>query len=354
MKFGLGLPTEGLIHPPSFFPPEELISVAQLAERLGYDSIWGTDHYATVGYVRELYREPPSFYELLTVLSAISSVTRSLELGTAVLVTPMRDVVTVAKQVMTLDQLSRGRVLLGVGVGAYREEFAAARPDLVGRNRGTMLEEGLQLFAELTTKSSVTFDGRFYKAQELELYPKPCREPLPVLIAGHPERAIDRAVAWGHGWIPPWQPFEQLSEWVRLLRDKASEAGRDPESFIVAPQQPCLIAETQAEAERRFFDSGMAKHRQSLAKTGRQLTDAIEHILVGDAHAVREKVERFAAAGANHLACITFCVNSREEYIEQLHAFAEEIMVPYRRDHDLRPPNEPVIDALRPGKMEVR
>ena len=350
MKFGLGLPTEALIHPAPFFPPEELIALAEGAERLGYDSIWGTDHYATVGYVRELYSEPPNFYELLMVLSAISSVTRSTELGTAVLVSPMRDVVTLARQVMTLDQLSRGRVLLGVGVGAYREEFAAARPDLVGRNRGAMLEEGLELFARLATEKTVTFDGRFYRTKELELYPKPYREPLPVLVAGHPERAIDRAVAWGHGWIPHWQPFEQLAEWVRLLREKASEAGRNPASFIVAPQQPCLIAGTQEEAERRFLASGMAKHRRSLAKSGRQLTDAIEHILVGDAQGVREKVERLAEAGANHLACITFCVDSKDEYIEQLHTFAEEIMVPYRRDHALRPPTEPDMDVVHPER----
>ena len=81
--------------------------MAQIAERLGYDSIWGNDHYAPQEYVKQKYKDPPSFYEVLTVLSAAASVTHRIELGTAVLVLPMREPVLVAKQVATLDRAER-------------------------------------------------------------------------------------------------------------------------------------------------------------------------------------------------------------------------------------------------------
>jgi probable F420-dependent oxidoreductase len=337
MKFGLGLPTchEGLINPVPFFAPTDFVPVAQLAERLGYDSIWGTDHYSNQEYVRRTYSQPPNFYEVLTVLSALATTTQHIQLGTAVLAMPLRDIVAVAKQVMTLDQLSSGRVLLGVGIGAYREEFAAVRPELIGKNRGAMLEEGLELFGRLATEHIVTHQGRFYQTQKLEMYPKPYRKPLPILVAGHAENAIDRAVRLGHGWIPSWQPFGKLRESITTLRRKAIEAGRDPASLIVAPQHACLLAETQEDAERRFSASGMVAHRRSLAASGRRLTDAIEHMLVGNVETVREKVEQLHTAGADHVASITFTVNTVDEYLEQVHIFAEEIMVPYRRDHGL-------------------
>ncbi|MGH8875393.1 MAG: LLM class flavin-dependent oxidoreductase, partial [Acidimicrobiia bacterium] len=147
MKFGIGLPTgmEGLINPIPFFRPGDFLTMARLAEDLGYDSVWGNDHYAAQDYVRKAHGKAPNFYEVLTVLAAVASVTSRVELGTAVLVLPIRNPVVVAKQAMTLDHVSGGRLLLGVGIGAYREEYAAARPDLVGKNRGDLLEEGVEL-----------------------------------------------------------------------------------------------------------------------------------------------------------------------------------------------------------------
>lgn len=343
MKFGPGLPTgmEGLINPIPFFDPADFLRAAVLAEQLGYDSIWGNDHCATQNYVRESFEAPPSFYEVLTVLSAVSAVTSRIELGTAVLVMPMRDPVSLAKQVMTLDQLSGGRVILGVGIGAYREEYAAARPDLKGRDRGLMLEEGMALFTRLATERSVTHAERYYRTNELELYPKPARSPFPLLVGGHELRAIDRAVAYGQGWIPGWRPFNELREWTAVLRARASEAGRDPASLIVAPQLSCLIARTQEEAERRYMASGMVAHRVSLAKTGRDPAAALANNLIGSPETVLEQLAFLYEAGADHLACITFCVNSVGEYFEQLHFFAEEVMAPYRREVGIATPDSP-------------
>lgn len=333
MRFGIGLPTgmEGLINPIPFFDPQDFVKAGLLAETLGYDSVWGNDHYAPQDYVRQEYAEPPNFYEVLTVLTAVAGATRRVQLGTAVLVLPMRDPVTVAKQVATIDTLSGGRLLLGVGIGAYREEYEAARPDLVGLNRGSLLEEGLQLLGRLLTERSVSHSGTFFRVSELELFPKPTRQPLPLLVGGHKLRAIERAVSYGHGWIPGWRPFGELREWIGILRERTAAAGRDPTAVIVAPQLSCLVARTDEEARRRYERSGMVRHRQSLRYTGRDPELAQENNLVGRAESVLEKVHFLHEAGADHLACLTFCVGSVSEYREQLQFFAEEVMRPYRR-----------------------
>lgn len=335
MKFGIGLPTgmEGLINPIPFFTPEDFIHIAQLAENLGYDSVWGNDHYAPQEYVKQKYPNPPNFYEVLTILSAVASVTSHIELGTAVLVLPMREPVVVAKQVATLDRLSGGRVLLGVGIGAYREEFKAARPDVFGKNRGSILEEELELLKLLFEQDMVTYQGHFFQTNELSLNPKPVRRPFPLLVGGHQLQGITRAVTFGQGWIPGWRPFNELEEWIRILRLKTAEAGRDPAAMIVAPQLSCLLGRTQEEAERRYMNSGMVQHRRSLAYTGRDPMLAMENNLVGAPELVREKVEFLDRIGADHLACITFCVESVPEYIEQVHWFQEEVIQPYRKKH---------------------
>lgn len=340
MKFGIALPTgmEGLINPIPFFDPGDFVPAAQLAERLGYDSVWGNDHYAPQDYVRSKYTQPPNFYEVLTVLAAVSSATSRVELGTAVLVLPMRDIVTLAKQVSTLDQLSRGRVLLGVSIGAYKEEYAAARPDLLGRNRGTILEEGLEILRRVATEHAVTFEGRTYRLDDFEMYPKPARQPFPLLVGGHQLKAIDRAVRLAEGWIPGWRPFAELREWIGIFREKAASAGRDPEKMIAAPQLSCLVARTHEEAEKRYMASGMVQHRLSLAYTGRDPGLAMANNLVGSTEEVLEKVEALHEAGADHLACITMCVDTVAEYHEQLHLLAEEVIRPYRGSHGIPDP----------------
>jgi probable F420-dependent oxidoreductase len=333
---------EGLINPIPFFSPGDFILMAQIAERLGYDSVWGNDHYAPQEYVKQKYEALPNFYEVLTVLSGAASVTSRIELGTAVLVLPMREPVIAAKQVATLDQLSGGRVLLGVGIGAYREEFEAARPDVFGKNRGSILEEALELLKLLFEQDSVTYQGEFFQTRELSLNPKPVRRPFPLLVGGHQLRAIDRAVSLGQGWIPGWRPFEELEEWTGILRSRAQEAGRDPESMIVAPQLTCLLGRTHEEVEQRYRNSGMVQHRKSLAYTGRDPSLAMENNLVGTPEAVLEKIEFLERIGVDHLACMTFSVESVSAYIEQVHWFAEEVMEPYRGS---RSSNESAVDT---------
>src|SRR6266404_2201427 len=145
MRVSAGLPTgmEGLTYPIPFSDPENVIKIAQAAEKFGYASVWGNDHMTTQHYVRAEFPVPPRFWEPLITYAFIAANTTTLRLGTGVLVLPMRrDIVVTAKQIATLDHFSGGRIEIGVGVGAYREEFEALRPD-GGAHRGDMVAEGV-------------------------------------------------------------------------------------------------------------------------------------------------------------------------------------------------------------------
>jgi probable F420-dependent oxidoreductase len=348
MKFGVQLPTgmEGLALPMPFFGPHDgthdLVAAAITLERLGYDSVWGNDHYAPQDYVRARYSTPPNFWDPLMVHAAVAAATSRIQVGTCVLVLPMREIAVTAKQIATLDQLSGGRLLLGVGIGAYREEFAAARPELVGKDRGAMLEEGLALLNRLFSEPSVTHHGRYYHVENFDLDPKPRQQPFPILIGGHQQKGLDRVVKYGQGWVPGWRPFDELKEWITRLRDKAAEVGRDPASLIVAPQFSALVGRTQEEAVERYQQSAMVQHRVSLAYTGRDPKLAQTNNLIGSPEVVLEKLEQLRGYGADHLAAISFCVGSPAELSEQIHFFAEAVMQPYRRSHALASPERTV------------
>src|SRR5580692_10163349 len=167
--FSVGFPTgmEGLTYPIPFSEPEALIRIAQHAEALGYHSVWGNDHMTTQHYVRAEFPTPPRFWEPLVTYAFLAAHTKKLKFGTGVLVLPMRrDIVVTAKQIATLDHLSDGRVEIGVGVGAYREEFEALWPD-AKVHRGDMVEEGVKALQLLFAERVASFDGTYYRFRDV-------------------------------------------------------------------------------------------------------------------------------------------------------------------------------------------
>src|SRR5436305_1554911 len=156
-----GLPTgmEGLTYPIPFSDPSSLLRIAQHAEKLGYHSVWGNDHMSTQNYVRAEFSQPPRFWEILTTYAWLAAQTTTLRFGTGILVLPMRrDIVVTAKQIATLDHLSGGRLEIGVGIGAYREEFEALWPNSRA-HRGDMVEEGVEALHTLFSGKDASFDG---------------------------------------------------------------------------------------------------------------------------------------------------------------------------------------------------
>jgi len=325
-----GLPTgmEGLTYPIPFSDPDTLIKIAQHAEKLGYRSVWGNDHMTTQHYVRAEFPVPPRFWEPLMTYAFIAANTKTLRFGTGVLVLPMRrDIVVLAKQIATLDHFSGGRLEIGVGVGAYREEFDALRPD-GGVHRGDMVEEGVQALQRLFTERTASFDGKYYKYRDVELFPKPKQAHLPIYFGGNNANHLRRVAHGADGWIPAGMPADKLKTMVTQMKQMALAAGRDPSKIAVAPQYVVHIGKSHESALARYKQSQMHKHLLSLSKSTLkdQASLAMEDInLIGSTDEIVEKVHRFRDAGVTHLLGLYFAANDIQELLDQMQIFAEEI-----------------------------
>jgi probable F420-dependent oxidoreductase len=332
MLVSAGLPTgmEGLTYPIPFSDPAAIIRIAQHAEALGYHSVWGNDHMTTQHYVRAEFPTPPRFWEPLMTYAFVAAATKTLRFGTGLLVLPMRrDIVVVAKQIATLDHFSGGRLEIGIGIGAYREEFEALNPGADGR-RGDMVDEGLQALDLLFRERVASFDGNYYRFRDVELAPKPLQAKLPIYVGGNNANNIKRTVQYGAaGWLPAGVPLERLRQDVRLLHELAAKAGRDPKTIAVAPQYVVHVGKTHEAALARFRQSQMNQHLTSLRKSTLKEQGALSHEdinLIGTPDEIIERALAFKAAGVTHLLGLYFAANSVSELLDQMQMFAELVM----------------------------
>lgn len=232
MQVGIALPHFG-----PAASPEAIIQVAQKAEELGFDSVWALDRLlwplqATSKYPGNPQGKLPGVmqntYDPLTVLTFVAARTRRVRLGTSVLVASYRSPLVVAKMAATLDVLSRGRFILGLGAGWSADEFTSVNQDIAYRDDQT--DEFLRVIKLLWTADEPCFEGRFYRVAKSIFLPKPLQKPAPpIWIGGNSERAIKRAAEFGNAWHPTNRigPL-RLAEQMGHLRALAQKAGRDP------------------------------------------------------------------------------------------------------------------------------
>jgi probable F420-dependent oxidoreductase len=220
MHFGFCLPNNQGVDDPA-----DLVELAVLAEDLGYDSVWTSEHLFHASYVEKRLGDRP-YHEPLTVLAAVAVRTTRVRLGTSVLVLPWHHPVRLAKTVATLDVLARGRVTLGVGVGAAPDEYAALGVPFA--ERGALADEMLDAMRALWTEERPHFDGAHYRFSGLPFSPKPAQEPhLPLWIGGSSRAALRRVVRAGDGWHPLSLSPADLASRLELLRRELEAAGRD-------------------------------------------------------------------------------------------------------------------------------
>jgi probable F420-dependent oxidoreductase len=331
LRISAGLPTgmEGLTYPIPFSDPQNVIDIALAAERLGYDSVWGNDHMTTQHYVRAEFPVPPRFWEPLVTYAYLAGITKTLRFGTGILVLPMRrDIVVAAKQIATLDHFSGGRLEIGVGIGAYREEFDALQPDSP-LQRGDIVSEGLEAMRALFTERVASFEGQFYRYRDVEFFPKPLQQRLPILVGGNNVNNIRRAIKSADGWLPAGLHVTKIREGVALMKQLAAEAGRDFAQMEVAPQYIVRVGKTHDEAVRAFESSQMYKHLVSLRKSTLKDQGNVkleDSNLVGTASEVIEKALALKEAGVTHFLGLYFAANSVPDLIEQMTIFARDVM----------------------------
>jgi len=195
MRFGLSLPNnQGVEH------VSELIAIARAAEGAGFASVWTSEHLFHTSYVAERIGDRP-YHEPLPVLTAVAAQTSQVRLGTSVLVLPWHHPVRLAKRLASLDDLSEGRVVLGVGVAVAQDEYANLGADFA--RRGAVADEMLAAMKELWSADVPAFRGDFFAFESLPFAPKPTQSPHPpILVGGSSPAALRRVVDHGTGWHP--------------------------------------------------------------------------------------------------------------------------------------------------------
>jgi probable F420-dependent oxidoreductase len=229
--------------------PDAVTQAAQAAEAAGFDSVWAGEH-----LVLPDPQVPPSpmapqdpALDSLLALTWAAAHTTTIRLATGIVILPQRNPVVLAKQVATLDVLSGGRVMLGVGAGYLEPEFRA-----VGANfaeRGAVTDEYLDAMRALWYEEHPSYQGRFAAFSGVDAYPRPVQQPVPLIVGGHSAPAYRRAVACGQGWYGYWLTPEQAAASAAGLAEAARQVprpgGSGPLEISVTPRgrmTPALAA----------------------------------------------------------------------------------------------------------------
>lgn len=275
MKFGVTIPNNWGID-----DVRQVLAMGPKAEQLGYDSVWVMDHLFNNGYIRERLDDKP-YYHPLATLSYLSATTRRVGLGTSVLVLPYHNPVELAKYTATLDQMSGGRVTLGVGVGAMTEEFEALGIPM--RQRGVLTNESIAIMKELWTSPDPRYHSRGWNFSDLKFSPKPRQQPhIPLWIGGSSPGALQRAATMGDGWHPSGVSPEQFSVGREEVRKLATAAGRDPDALTMSVRVEVEAhggpSSQRAQSRTRLPGDNM---EQMIAGINAYQKAGVEHIVLG-------------------------------------------------------------------------
>jgi probable F420-dependent oxidoreductase len=297
IAFGMSLPHRS----PDPIDVAAVRAVAQRAEALGFSDLWVTEN--TLDHV--------TCFDPVVVLTYAAAVTSRIRLGASVVVLAIHSPMLVAHQWATLDQLSNGRAILGVGLGRehHYREFAVPEAGRVGRFR-----EEVDVIKALWTQQSTTYRGRFYQLENATMAPKPVQQPhVPIWMGvGHPN-AIRRTASLADGWMGSGgSSIADFARSVPLLKDALAAAGRDPVGFPIS-KRIFMAVDERPEVARAQLHRWFTEVYHNPAGT-----DASG--LHGTPEQVRERLEEIVGMGANHLL-----LNPVSRYVEQVDALAEVV-----------------------------
>jgi len=273
------------------------------AETLGYDSLW----------VQEQILSDAPLLEPVTLLTYAAALTSKVRLGTAVLLTVIRNPVQLAKSLSSLDHLSQGRLTVGVGIGGARVPEAVF--GVASERRARRFIEGLQVLKALWTQSRATIEGDFWRFTNVAMEPKPLQKPHPPLwIGAHTAIGLKRAVRYGDGWMGAGS--SSSADFVRsigLVRQFLEETGRDPATFPISKRVYIAVDDDRDRAERRLREWFAIRYKNA---------DMATHVSIwgGRAECI-DKLNELVQAGAQHLM-----LNPVFDEMEHLESLAREVM----------------------------
>jgi probable F420-dependent oxidoreductase len=302
MRYGMSIVVRG-----DSATPETFDRMAEQAEAIGLDTLWASDHLIMPALRVSRYPGRPdgqlpdgwkrTYYQPFSVLNYLAARTRTVRLGTSVLILPMRNPIEVAAQVAELDRLSRGRVNFGVGVGWFQEEFEALGYSF--KDRGARANEGLGIIKALWTQEVTTVDGPTYRFTGARMGPKPVQRPHPpIYIGGNTPAAIRRAARHGDAWHPFKVTPSGLAELRPALREALEAEGRSATDFPIAPKVALTFQDTPP--------------REGQAATEGRPQDVIDGL------------RRFRDAGATEL-CFDIMTETLDVALSTMERFANEV-----------------------------
>jgi probable F420-dependent oxidoreductase len=279
--------------------PEWVREYCTTAEQLGFHSLWAVDHMVMPHHTDSDYtlgRKPAKIaddavsgllspnYEMMTTLTWVAGFTERVKLGTAVAVLPIRNAVHNARALATLDVYSGGRVVYGVGVGWLREEAEAM--NMPWDRRGARSEEHIALMRALWCADGdlVEFHGEFHDLPPMDPEPRPVQRPIPILVGGHSDIALERAGRIGDGWIAAQMSPERVVEHWPRVQESAERNGRDPGSLQLFTSTPVRTDRPLPELLAAYREIGVdhvqvGLHRESRDETLDTMRDVAENVI---------------------------------------------------------------------------
>jgi probable F420-dependent oxidoreductase len=304
MRFGVSLALK---------PPAEQFDLVRRVEALGFDSVWTGDHVSFHGPI----------HESLTLLAAYAPITSRIRLGTAVYLLALRAPAIAAKTTATLDVLSGGRLIFGVGVGGENpKEF-----ELCGvphTERGARVTEGIEVVRTLWRDTPASFKGRFTQFEQVSIDPRPVQRPgPPIWIGGRSDAALARAGRQGDGWMSYVVHPERYAQSLNRIRAAAAAAGRALDGFAFAHLAFITVGRDWESASAVWVEHLSRRYAQDFGPFARK------YGIIGTPEQCAEQCAAFAAAGCNYLVFSVIGEPGNER--EQLERIAADVVPRLRR-----------------------
>ncbi|MHB8565827.1 MAG: LLM class flavin-dependent oxidoreductase [Nitrososphaerales archaeon] len=334
--FGVRLPISG-----PFAGVDSVASTAKAAESLGYSGVWCHDY---ITWTKELHNvhiscgsfealklgQEPKFFESFSTLAYVSAFTSRITVGISVVIAPLRNPILAAKQLSVIDNLSKGRLIVGIGIGATRAtkntDFEILEVSRLEKNQRT--DEFVEIAKGLWKEDKFSYNGRFSRFRDAEMFPKPMQKPHPpIWFAGTIEKALIRVAKYGSGWLPGGLTTEEYAKSVSFIKRTAKEKfNRDLADLSVANQIYVSIDKSSANATENAKATLVNNSKAYDVFIGENAYQrALGVSLVGTPQEINEKIRKYAAAGVNYYE-MKFIYQSMDHFKEQLELFSTEVI----------------------------
>ena len=295
----------------SLHPPAEQFELVQRLEAVGYDSVWTGDHMS--------FHNP--IHESMTLLATYAPITKRIKLGVGVYLLALRSPAVAAKQAATLDVLSGGRLVFGVGVGGENpKEFELC--GIPHKECGARVNEAIDAVRTLWRDTPASFHGRFTRFDGVSIDPKPVQQLPPIWIGGRSDAALARAGRQGDGWMSYVVQADRYAQSLDKIRAAAATAGRSMERFTAAHLVFITVGRDYEAAKRAWVSVLSRRYAQDFEPLAKR------YGVIGTPEQCAEQLERFRAAGCNYF--VMGAIGDPGDERAQLETIAAEIIPRFR------------------------